>query len=96
MQWAKLKSIGLVESVRTVNGKTSVKIRYFISSLEDNAEIFAKSARGHWGIENSLHWVLDVGMREDKSRIKKDNAPANFADARSSGSPTVKRTKRQF
>lgn len=78
-KWKNLESIGLVESVRVVNGKTSIETRYFIASLDNNAELFAKSVRGHWGIENSLHWILDVAMREDKSRIRKDNAPANFA-----------------
>jgi predicted transposase YbfD/YdcC len=78
-KWINLESIGLVESVRIINGKTSVETRYFISSLDNNVELFAKSVRGHWGIENSLHWILDVAMREDKSRIRKDNAPANFA-----------------
>lgn len=78
-KWVNLKSIGLVESVRIVNGKTSIETRYFITSLDNNVELFAKSVRGHWGIENSLHWILDVAMREDKSRIRKDNAPANFA-----------------
>jgi predicted transposase YbfD/YdcC len=78
-KWVNLESIGLVESVRIVNGKTSVETRYFITSLDNNVELFAKSVRGHWGIENSLHWILDVAMREDKSRIRKDNAPANFA-----------------
>jgi predicted transposase YbfD/YdcC len=78
-KWVNLESIGLVESVRIINGKTSVETRYFITSLDNNVELFAKSVRGHWGIENSLHWILDVAMREDKSRIRKDNAPANFA-----------------
>jgi predicted transposase YbfD/YdcC len=78
-KWMNLESIGLVESVRIINGKISVETRYFITSLDNNVELFAKSVRGHWGIENSLHWILDVAMREDKSRIKKDNAPANFA-----------------
>jgi predicted transposase YbfD/YdcC len=78
-KWANLESIGLVESVRIINGKISVETRYFITSLDNNVELFAKSVRGHWGIENSLHWILDVAMREDKSRIRKDNAPANFA-----------------
>jgi predicted transposase YbfD/YdcC len=58
--WANLSSIGLVESVRIINDKISVETRYFISSLEDNAKIFGGAIRGHWGIENSLHWVLDV------------------------------------
>lgn len=78
-KWVNLKSIGLVESVRIINGKTSIETRYFITSLDNSAELFAKAVRGHWGIENSLHWILDVAMREDKSRIRKDNAPANFA-----------------
>jgi predicted transposase YbfD/YdcC len=78
-KWANIKSIGLVESVRIVRGKTSVKTRYFISSIDDDIELFSRSIRSHWGIENSLHWVLDVAMREDLSRIRKDNAPANFA-----------------
>ena len=54
--WAKLKSVGLVESVRTVDGKTTVETRYYISSLANNAELFGQSVRSHWGIENSLHW----------------------------------------
>ncbi|RUR72158.1 hypothetical protein DSM107007_58230 [Nostoc sp. PCC 7120 = FACHB-418] len=47
----------MVESVRQVDAKTTVEIRYFISSLEDNAKQFANSVRSHWGIENSLHWI---------------------------------------
>ena len=78
-KWRKLTSIGMVESVRVVNGKTSVETRYFISSLEKNAQRLAEGIRGHWSVENSLHWVLDVAFGEDDSRIRKDNAPANFA-----------------
>jgi predicted transposase YbfD/YdcC len=77
--WAKLNSIGMVESVRELDGETTVETRYFISSLEDNAQKFANSIRSHWGIENSLHWILDVALNEDDCRIRKDNAPQNFA-----------------
>ncbi|MEH2455420.1 ISAs1 family transposase [Nostoc sp.] len=77
--WSKLNSVGMVESVRTADGKTTVETRYFISSLTDEAEEFANCVRSHWGIENSLHWVLDVALREDECRIRKDNAPENFA-----------------
>lgn len=69
----------MVESVRIINGKTSFETHYFITSLGNSVELFAKSVRSHLGIENSLHWILYVAMREDKSRIRKDNAPANFA-----------------
>ncbi len=49
-KWQNLKSVGLVESVRTVDGKTTVETRYYISSLPNNAELFGQSVRGHWGI----------------------------------------------
>jgi len=78
-KWANLKSIGMVESVRSVNGKTTVETRYYISSLALDAELLGQSVRSHWGIENSLHWVLDVALKEDDCRIRKDNAPQNFA-----------------
>jgi predicted transposase YbfD/YdcC len=78
-KWEKLTSIGMVESVRVVNGKTSIETRYFISSLWNDAQKLAEAIRGHWSVENSLHWVLDVAFNEDNSRIRKDNAPANFA-----------------
>ena len=77
--WSKFSSVGMVESVRLLDGKTTVETRYFISSLIKNAEEFAHAVRSHWGIENSLHWVLDVALREDDCRIRKDNAPENFA-----------------
>ena len=78
-KWEKLQSVGMVESVRMVNGKTSVETRYYISSLPNNAQTLGESVRSHWGIENPLHWVLDVAFREDDCRIRKDHAPQNFA-----------------
>lgn len=78
-KWANLKSVGMVESVRTINGKTTGETRYYISSLAGNAKLLGQSVRSHWGIENSLHWVLDVAFSEDDCRIRKDNAPQNFA-----------------
>ncbi|MEH1938857.1 MAG: ISAs1 family transposase [Nostoc sp.] len=77
--WSNFNSVGMVESVRSLNGETTVETRYFISSLKSNVEQFANSIRSHWGVENSLHWILDVALREDDCRIRKDNAPQNFA-----------------
>jgi len=59
--------------------KTTVETRYYISSLNLDAKKFGESVRSHWGIENSLHWILDVALNEDDCRIRKDNAPQNFA-----------------
>jgi predicted transposase YbfD/YdcC len=78
-KWINLQSVGMVEYIRKVNGKTKIETRYYISSLTDNSKLLGESVRSHWGIENSLHWVLDVALREDDCRIRKDNAPQNFA-----------------
>lgn len=56
-QWEKLHSIGLIELVRIVKGKTTIETRYYISSLPKNAQKFGESVRSNWGIKNSLHWV---------------------------------------
>jgi predicted transposase YbfD/YdcC len=82
-EWARLRTIAMVESERTVVGEvTSKERRYYISSLEADAKQVGKAIRGHWSIENSLHWVLDIGFREDESRIRKDRAPENVATLR--------------
>ena len=78
-QWEKLQNIGLIEPVKIVKEKTSVETRSYISSLPNDAQKLVESVRSHWRIKNSLHWVLDVGFREDDCRIIKDNAPQNFA-----------------
>jgi predicted transposase YbfD/YdcC len=80
-KWKNLKSIGFVDAKRTIiiKEKTSEETRYFLSSLTQDAEIFSHTVRGHWGIENSLHWCLDVSMQEDQSRIRIKNAAENFS-----------------
>ena len=80
--WSGLTSIGLVVAERTYKGKTSIEKRYYISSLPSDAERIGDAARAHWGIENKVHWVLDVAFREDASRICKDHSPHNMAIAR--------------
>lgn len=78
-KWCDLKTVAMVKSTVTVGQKTSTEERYFISSLEPNAKEIATAIRSHWAIENSLHWVLDVTLGEDNSRIRKDYAPENMA-----------------
>lgn len=78
-EWAGLQSIGMVEAERRVGEKVTVERRYYLSSLSGQAREFAEAARGHWDIENGLHWVLDVAFREDESRVRTGNAPQNLA-----------------
>jgi predicted transposase YbfD/YdcC len=78
--WPKCKTIGLVDSLRKVGDKESTfERRYYISSRELTAEQLAAAVRGHWGIENRLHWVLDVSFSEDASTVRRDNAPQNLS-----------------
>jgi predicted transposase YbfD/YdcC len=78
--WPTLGSLVLVESVRQVDVQSSLERRYFISSLKGtDAARMAGLVRGHWSVENSLHWQLDVSFREDQRRIRKDHGPENFS-----------------
>ena len=76
--WKDIRSIGMVTRTRIVNGAESEEIVYYITSLPPKVKYFAKAVRGHWGIENRLHWTLDVIFAEDKSRVRKDHSPANL------------------
>lgn len=78
-KWANLNSIIEIESQRDINGETTTEKRYYISSLPADAQQAAQAIRQHWGIENNLHWVLDVVFGDDQSRIRKGNAPRNMA-----------------
>ena len=77
-EWEGLRSVMFVESERFIGESLSVETRYYLSSLPNDAELLNQAVRSHWGVENSLHWVLDVTFDEDRSRIKKENAPENF------------------
>jgi predicted transposase YbfD/YdcC len=78
-RWPKVRCIGMVRSERRLNGKTSVEERFYISSIDGNAKTFAYAVRGHWGVENSVHWLLDVVFREDECRISVGKGAENLA-----------------
>jgi predicted transposase YbfD/YdcC len=82
-QWPGLGSVVQVQSIRDVDGKVSVEDRLYISSIKDrDAERMGQIIRGHWGIENQLHYVLDVSFDEDRSRIRRGHAAQNFGRIR--------------
>jgi len=91
--WRDITTIGRVESERHIDDKVSRESRYYIGSIEANAEVFAKAVRAHWGIENRLHWCLDVGFREDECRVRKGFASENFAVIRHIAMNLLKREK---
>jgi predicted transposase YbfD/YdcC len=78
-RWKELKSIGVATSCCLREGKETVEVRYYISSLRVDVKRFARAVRNHWGIENSCHWSLDITYREDESRIRDRNLRENFA-----------------
>jgi predicted transposase YbfD/YdcC len=77
--WPGLTSIGMCYSQRTVQGVSTEELRYFIGSKKASAKVYGKALRNHWGIENSLHWQLDVNFDEDHNRVTKRNAAENLA-----------------
>ncbi len=80
--WSGLKSVGMVESIRDINDEVSMERRLYLSSLETEAKRFGQAVRGHWGVENPLHWSLDVTFGEDQSRARTKFAAQNLATLR--------------
>ena len=78
-QWPDLRTLVKVEGMRIVDGKTTVQARYYISSLPNDARRILAAVRSHWGVENELHWCLDVAFKEDGSRVRSGYGAENFS-----------------
>lgn len=91
--WPGLESIVMVEYVAEEGGETRRETRFYISSLRVEAEPMAAYIRDHWGVENGLHWVMDMVFGDDECRIRKDNAPANFATIKHMASNILRSSK---
>jgi predicted transposase YbfD/YdcC len=81
-KWEGLQSVGMVESVRQTDEKTTTERRYYLCSLKLDVQTFARAVRGHWAVENKLHWTMDVCFREDQSRARAGYAAENLATLR--------------
>ena len=82
-EWTELTSVAMVESERCGgDGRTSTEVRYYLSNLPNRADRILSAVRGHWGIENAVHWVLDIAFREDDCRVRTGNAAENFSTLR--------------
>ena len=92
--WKNLTTVVLVEAIREViGGAKTVERRYFISSLEANAGQARRAVRGHWAIENQLHWCLDIGFREDDCRVREAKSAEKLATLRHIGLNLLKQEK---
>lgn len=91
--WEKLKSVCKIESTRIVKGKETKEVRYYISSCKANAEKMLNAARSHWGVENKLHWQLDVSFNEDACRVRNGYAGENLAVIRQLALNLIKQEK---
>ena len=82
LDWLGLRSIGMVESRRRTGERESLEPRYYISSLDSDAQRLLQTTRSYWGIENSVHWALDLSFRQDESRVRAGHAAENLAIVR--------------
>lgn len=92
--WKELTAFGMVESIRKVKGETSIERRYYLTSLPLEISTFATAVRAHWGVENPLHWCLDVIFKEDQSRARTKNAAQNLATLRRIALNLIKKNAR--
>lgn len=96
-KWEGLRTVGVVESIRQIDGKKTVERRYYLASLALDVALFARAVRSHWGVENKVHWIMDVCFREDQSRARSGYAAENLATLRRLALKMLKResTKRR-
>ena len=92
-EWPGLNSIVMVEYASEATGETRSETRFYISSLKVEAETMGQIIRQHWGVENGLHWVMDMVFRDDECRIRTKNAPANFATVKHMASNLLRSSK---
>lgn len=93
IEWDSLVSIVMIESTRIVDEITTIDYRYYITSTTREAKYILEATQEHWGIENSLHWVLDIAFREDEKRNRKGNGAANFSILRHIATNLLKKDK---
>jgi predicted transposase YbfD/YdcC len=95
--WVGLNSVIVIESISNIKNQVGVNVewRFFLSSLHCDARYAAELVRAHWGIENSLHWVLDVAFREDECRKRQGNSAENFSILRRIALNLLKQEKTQ-
>ncbi|RMG93590.1 MAG: ISAs1 family transposase [Chloroflexi bacterium] len=91
--WPKLQTMVMMQFERRIKRKVTRQTHYFITSATNDAQAILAAKRSHWGIENELHWVLDVAFREDDSRVRQGNAPQNLAVLRHMALNLLKREK---
>lgn len=93
LRWPGIQTLVKITSTRETKKKKTTEYRYYISSLKEDASFFNKAIREHWGIENSLHWVLDIAFREDECRKRTGNQAENFSIVRKFAFNLLKRDK---
>jgi predicted transposase YbfD/YdcC len=94
--WPGLRALVMVESQRQAGPKIERETRFYITSLSDPANLVAAAIRAHWGVENGLHWVMDMVFRDDESRVRTDHAPTNFAIAKHIAFNLIRQRPRKF